>query len=97
MKSLDHSKIYYKGLGQTNEEECTKCLHKWVSFLVVSCVLMFLYVMVYCLVFNTSTYDNVDCIFVGFGGGLLFSIILDAYPRIQMYKLRLKEIKEGEE
>lgn len=97
MKSLNHSKVYYKGLGQVTEEDCTRYLHKWMSFLVVSCVLMFFYVMVYCVVFDTSIYDNVDCIFLGFGGGLLFSIILDVCPRIQMYQLRLKEIKEGEE
>ena len=97
MKELDHSKIYYKGLGQATEEECTKYLHKWVLFLVVCCVLMFFYVMAYCFVFDTSTYDKTDCIIIGMGGGIVFSIIPDSYSRIQMYGLRLKEIKEGEE
>lgn len=95
MKSLDHSKIYYKGLGQTNEEECTKCLGKLVLFFVISGVMLFFAVVL--LTIGVTEFTRMDCIVIGFAIGTFFWLMTDSYPTIQKFRLRLKEIEEGDE
>ena len=96
MKSLDHSKIYYKGLGQTNEEECRKELRVQYKFFGLGCLLAVLYTVAFwdCL---TNPNNKIDCLMVGMGSGILLSLFLIMYSPINKFRLRLKEIKEGEE
>lgn len=97
MKSLDHSKTYYKGLGQTNEEECGKKLRDCYRVIGVFCFFAVLYVGAIWRCLTDPDNDNLDCLIIGMGSGLLLNLILDVYYSIVRYRLRLKEIKEGEE
>lgn len=97
MKSLDHSKIYYKGLGQTNEEECVKKLRVYYRYIGLFCVVAVLYIVAIWCCLTDPDNDKSDCLMMGFGSGLLLMLIVDAYFCIVKYRLRLKEIKEGEE
>ena len=97
MKSLDHSKIFYKGLGQTNEEECRKKLRVEYKFLGLFCLLAVLYTVAIWVCLTDPDNDKVDCLMTAIGSGLLFSMFLIVHSYITEYRLRLKEIKEGEE
>lgn len=97
MKSLDHSKIYYKGLGQTNEEQCRKVLRDEYTFFGAFCLLAVLYAVAIWDCLNNPDNDKLDCLMIGMGSGLLLSAFLIVHSYINKYRLRLKEIKEGEE
>ena len=97
MKSLNHSKIYYKGLGQTNEEECRKELRDEYKYLGLCCLLMVLYIVAIWDGLTNPDNDKLDCLMIGMGLGLTFSLFLIVRSYITKYRLRLKEFKEGEE
>lgn len=97
MKTLDHSKIYYKGLGQATEEECRKKLRVEYKFLGLFCVLAVLYTVAIWDCLTNPDNDKLDCLMIGVGSGLMLSMFLIVYSHITEYRLRLKEIKEGEE
>ena len=97
MKSLDHSKIYYKGLGQTNDEECRKELRYEYKFLGLFCLFAVLYSVAIWDCLTNPDNDKLDCLMIGMGSGLLLSMFLIVHSYINKYRLRLKEIKEGEE
>lgn len=97
MKSLNHSKIYYKGLGQTNEEECRKELRFQYKFLGLFCLLAVLYIVAIWDCLTNPDNDKLDCLMIGNGSGLSLSMFLIVHSYISEFRLRLKEIKEGEE
>lgn len=97
MKTLDHSKIYYKGLGQATEEECTRCLRRFTFFSVVSMVLLLITGITVCLGINDRALSVIDLLVAGFSAGTFFWLLMDDYPTINKFRLRLKEIEEGEE
>lgn len=97
MKSLDHSKIYYKGLGQRNEEECRKVLRKEYRWVGLLCAVAVFYIVVIWCCLTDPDFDKLDCLIMGICSGLLLSLILDLRTYIIRNRLRLKEIKEGEE
>lgn len=97
MKELDHSKIYYKGLGKANEEDCNRVLRKQYRFTgLVIVVAIFYVIAVWCCLTDPDN-DKLDCLIIGSGSGMLLSVLLDCYSYIKRFRLRLKEIKEGEE
>lgn len=97
MKSLDHSKIYYKGLGQANEEQCRKVLRNKYRYLGACCLLAVLYAVAIWDCLTNPDNDKLDCLMIGMGSGLVWSLFMIVHSDTNKFRLRLKEIKEGEE
>lgn len=97
MKTLDHSKVYYKGVGQASEEDCSRCLKERYNLCILSLVLLLVDVVSLYLGYVDGSLKIFDYLVAGFSVGTFFWILFSNYLSIQKFRLRLKEIKEGDQ
>lgn len=98
MKSLDHSKVYYKGLGNMGYHECLDCISRAKKSIVHILALFALFAFICCMLFQTH-YLNADDFNLSFGivfGYTLLGVIL-IVDELGKFKLRIKEIEGGEQ
>lgn len=91
MKELDHSKVYYKGLGNADYSECLDRIANMWKYICLAIVFTIGVFIASSLAIYT---DNIGMTWImGIYLGLFVSFLCDCFSTKKKFDLRLKEIK----